>query len=117
MAIKFDKIEFGDIVINGVSYDAKDLLVFYDGTIKEREKSHVVSKKEIEEILRERKEIEEIIVALGFSSCVGVEPEAKSLAEERGVKVTELKTREACMEFEKRVSEGKRVALILHSTC
>ncbi len=115
--LNFDRIEFANIVINGKNYGGKDLYVFYDGSIKERVKSHEVSREELELILRIKPEIKLVIVANGFYSCVKLSENALKFAKKKGVEIEQFETKLACEKFKKVVERGAKAALILHSTC
>ncbi len=114
--VKIEKIEFGNIEIEGKNYGGKDLYVYWDGEINERIKSHIFSKREFLDLLK-RRDFDVIIVATGFYGVVKIEREVFSLAKKGGKELLTLKTEEACKTFNNLVEEGKKVLLVLHSTC
>ncbi len=109
-----DKVEFGRIKIRGKTHE-EDVIIFWDGEILERKRSHKVSEKEMEEILL--KEPEVVVVGSGFGGALKVEDSAEKLCEGESVEVKILKTPEAVKEFNALLKEGKKVAGIFHLTC
>lgn len=114
--VKIEKIKFGDMEIDGKNYGGRDLYVSWDGKIEERIKSHIFSKKELLDLLK-RKDFKVLIVATGFYGVVKIEREVFNLAKKEGKELLALKTEEACKLFNNLVNEGKKVLLVLHSTC
>ena len=114
--VKIEKIKFGDVEIDGKNYGGKDLYVSWDGKIEERIKSHVFSKREFLDLVK-RMDFDVIIVATGFYGAVKIEREVFGLARKEGKELLALKTEEACKLFNNLVKEGRKVLLVLHSTC
>ncbi len=110
------KVEFGNMEIDGKNFGSKDLYVWWDGNIEERVKSHEFSARELSGLLR-KKDFDVLIVATGFYGVVKVEESAITLAKNEGKEVLIFTTPKACEVFNELVKEGKRVLLVLHSTC
>jgi hypothetical protein len=112
MKPKIEKIEFGEIIVNGKNYGSKDLILYWYGDIETRAKSHVFTKDEIETILEKEPEI--IIIGTGFYDCVKVDNDAIELAKSKNVEIRVMNTVKACEEYSKL---SNKVVLVVHTTC
>jgi hypothetical protein len=77
-----------------------------------RDKSHFVSLEEVESLLSP--DVEILVIGAGWNSAVKVDSAAKEM---QGIEVHILPTPEAFELFNQYRLEGRRVALIAHSTC
>ncbi len=109
-----EKVKFGEIVVRGKKYTS-DIIIFWDGEIVEKEKSHKITEKDMEEILL--KEPEVIVIGRGMGELVKVEEEAIALCEKENVKVRIYPTPEAVKEFNSLFREKKKVVGVFHLTC
>ncbi|MEM5860878.1 MAG: MTH938/NDUFAF3 family protein [Candidatus Aenigmatarchaeota archaeon] len=110
---KIEEVEFGKIKIDGKEFGSEnDIIVFWDGKIEEKEKTHFVSEKDFKKILEKDPEI--VILSTGFHDCVNIDKSIDVLARMHKVKLFKLKTIEACKKFNE--LEG-RVAILIHPTC
>ena len=103
---------FGVTVYGFLPVPAADLVVRADGMPWYREKSHVVTRAEIERWLDP--EVTDVVVANGWSGVLRVEPEGRAIP---GVSVHVLRTQDAIRFWHLLRADGRRVVLILHSTC
>lgn len=87
-----------------VTFDGRGAMGF-------RDKTHRVK---IEEALPLAKDADYLIVGIGWDGLVQVDEEVRGIP---GVKVEVLKTPDAFKRYSQLRREGKRVALIAHSTC
>lgn len=110
---KIDSSYFGSMIIDGKKFD-RDLQIFPSGEIKERERTHTVSKREISDLLMH--EPEAIIIGTGNSGLMKVEPDGIVAAQLEGVEIISKPTAQAVQEFNK-LSRGKKVAAVFHVTC
>jgi hypothetical protein len=104
---------FGEIVIDGNKY-SNDLIVFKD-KVKSwwRKEGHLLHLEDIEEIIKEKPEI--LIVGTGSYGVMKVEESVKEFLKEKGIKLVEKNSKEACDEFNK--LKNKNVVLAIHLTC
>lgn len=58
-----------------------------------------------------------IILTRGVDGVLQIKPETIQYLEDRGKSVITLKTRQAVKKYNSLVKKGKRVAIVLHSTC
>ncbi len=110
--MRIDSTCFGSIIVRGRKYES-DVIIFWDGEIIEREKSHNFSKGELQDILLKEPEI--VVVGTGQSGLMKVDESAEILAGLEGVKIVAKPTPQAIEEFNK--LSGKKVAGIFHVTC
>ncbi len=109
-----EKFSFGEIVINGKKYYS-DVIVFWDGEIVEREKNHIISQREIEEIFLKGPEV--VVIGKGTAGMVRIDEKCKKIAKEEGIELMEMKTEDAVKFFNRLLAERKKVAGIFHLTC
>ena len=112
MKTVIQKIEFGNIIINGESFDS-DITLFNDG-YETKPKSHNITKKDFEDLLL--KEPEAVIISTGFSNAVKVDEKIKAIAKNENIELFILPTKDAAKKFTE-LSGRKKVAAILHPTC
>ena len=107
---KITNISFGSIDINGRKYDT-DIVVFWDGEVLERERSHNFSQRELMDILL--KEPEVVIIGTGIVGHVKIDKEALDYAKLNNVTLIVKTTKEAAKEFNELVRK-KKVAALFH---
>jgi len=111
--LKITGVRFGEIEIAGKKYTS-DVIVWWDGEIEEREKSHEFTRKELLSLLEKDPEV--IIVGTGQSGFCKIEKSAETEAKLQGVELKGLLTPQAAEEFN-RLSKRKRVVGVFHLTC
>ena len=104
--------KFGLTVYGFVPVPVLDITVGPHGGLWFRDKSHFVSIDEVQPLLSP--EVEVLVIGIGWHSAVRVDPAVAAL---EGVEVHILPTPQAYDLFNRYVSEGRRVALLAHSTC
>jgi hypothetical protein len=119
-AMKIEGTAFGEIVIDGKTYD-HDVVIRLSGEIVKRKKklskqlyrtSHVLSKEEAKFLLE--KGCEQIIIGSGQFGNVHLSPEAEAYFAKHGCKVLLKPTAEAIGVFNR--TRGKTIGLF-HITC
>ncbi len=110
---KIDSSYFGSIIIDGKKFD-RDLHILPSGEIKERERTHTVSKREISDLLMH--EPEAIVIGTGNSGLMKVESDGIVAAQLEGVEIISKPTPQAVQEFNK-LNRGRKVAGVFHVTC
>lgn len=110
---KITYARFGVTVYGFLPVPAADLVIHANGLPWYRTKSHRVMRAEIERLV-EGEDVTDVIVGTGWEGMVRVEPEARA---NPGVNVHVLRTGEAIEFYNLMRAAGKRVVLILHSTC
>lgn len=115
-----DRSEFGNITIDGKTYD-HDVQIGLSGKVSKRKKklskelygtSHIVSEAEAKSVFE--KGCERLIIGTGQEGNVRLSPEAQTFFEKKGCKVLLQPTQEAIRSFNR--SHDHTVAL-MHVTC
>ena len=109
-----DNAFFGSIIIDGQKY-SNDLIVSWDGEIRERERNHNFSKNDLAEIMM--KEPDAIVTGTGNSGLLQVDPSIRVSANLNGTEVIVAKTPEAAKHFNSLAKTRRKVIAILHATC
>jgi hypothetical protein len=115
-----DRSEFGNITIDGKTYD-HDVTIDLSGHVNKRHKklskevygtSHVISEAEAESVFEKGSDL--LVIGTGQEGNVRLSPEAEAYFEKKGCKVLLQPTQEAIKSFNR--AHGKRIAL-MHVTC
>ena len=118
--MKIQGVEFGEITIEGQTYD-HDVVISLSGKVKKRKKklskevygtSHVLSLPEAEHLYEEG--CRKLVVGSGMYGRLGLSEEAEAFFRERHVEVTVEPTPEAVTLFNR--EKGKKIGLF-HITC
>lgn len=118
--MKVDKFGFSFIVIDGKKY-RRDILFFPDGKVEKRKGglwifgSHNIKAEEIKRLCQSLPEV--LLVGTGTNNKAKLTPEAKKIIEESGVKSEILPSFKAVERLNELVSQGVKVAGIIHLTC
>jgi hypothetical protein len=110
-----DRFEFGQIVVDGVSY-RQDLLI-WPGKIKNdwwRRESHLLQAEDVAEALRANPEV--LIVGQGDPGRLQVDPALAAFLKEKGIDLVAVPTPEACRLINS-LAGKRRWAAALHLTC
>ncbi|MEM5804335.1 MAG: MTH938/NDUFAF3 family protein [Candidatus Aenigmatarchaeota archaeon] len=110
---KIDSTYFGSVVVDGRKFDT-DMVVCWDGELKERQKSHVFDRRELDDLMMKDPDV--IIVGTGQSGLVKVDPSAEVAAKVSGIELVVAKSPVAIAEFNKVARKRKAIAVI-HVTC
>ncbi|MFQ6010330.1 MAG: MTH938/NDUFAF3 family protein [Candidatus Aenigmatarchaeota archaeon] len=110
---KIDNTYFGSIIIDGRKFNT-DMIVCWDGEIRERAKSHVFDRRELEDLLMKDPEV--VIVGTGQSGLVKIDSSAEIAAKMEGIDFIVAKSPHAVQEFNKLARRKKAIAVI-HVTC
>ena len=109
--VRINKTSFGSITVNGKKFNT-DISIDADGIIEEKEKSHKITKEDLENLLLKEPEI--VIVGNGQKGLAKITDEGRNFIEKEKTSLIELKTLEAIEYFNK---IKKRKAGIFHVTC
>ena len=112
--VEITGVRFGEIEVDKKIYYS-DMIVWWDGKVEFRTKSHVFDMSEFLKISEKKPEI--IVVGTGISGIIRVEEEVLQAAEEKGIDIyTEISEKAADM-FNAFVADKKRVVAVIHTTC
>jgi hypothetical protein len=104
--------QFGLTMYGLVPVPVLDITVGPHGGLWFRDKSHFISLDEVRPLLDP--DVEVLVIGMGWHSAVRVDPAIEALT---GIEIHILSTPQAYDLFNRYVSEGRRVALLAHSTC
>ncbi len=110
-----DRYDFGQIVIDGVTY-RQDLLLWGD-TIKKdwwRQESHLLQVADVAEALAAAPEV--LVVGQGQPGRLEVDRQLAAFLKDKGIELVAVPTREACRLINS-LSGKRRLAAALHLTC
>jgi hypothetical protein len=117
----FDSSKFGQVTINGKIY--RDVLVIGE-LVKERDDDRLIAEVgghhrlgnfEVEELTANNPEL--VIIGNGTNGDVEVGEAPREEFKKKGIELKILKTPAAILEFNKMVSQGKKVNALIHTTC
>ena len=115
--VRIDATSFGELVVNGKTYYS-DMIVWWDGKVEYREKSHQLDMSEFVKLLRKRPEA--VVVGKGQSAPKGtlkILPEVLQAAEDQGVEIFAETSSKAIEMFNAFVADKKKVIAVIHVTC
>jgi hypothetical protein len=117
--IKINKVFWGGVKVDGQDYHQ---VIIYGGKVEERDRdklesifgtTHRIGEWEIRKLKEGSPEV--IMVASGFDGVLKVSDEDKKKFGEVDLRV--LKSEEAIREYNRLVEEGKKVNILVHTTC
>ncbi|MCD6092639.1 MAG: hypothetical protein J7J38_01295 [Candidatus Aenigmarchaeota archaeon] len=111
MKPRIEKIEFGNIIIDGKKYEGGDLIISWDG-VEEVDKTHFISEERFRYVLSKKPDA--VIISTGFYDCVKIDKKIKEIADNKNIKLFVLPTPEACKKFNELKTES---VAIIHLTC
>ena len=110
---KIDSSYFGSMIIDGKKFD-RDLQILPSGEIRERERTHIVSKREISDLLMHEPNV--IVIGTGNSGLMKVDADGIVVCQLEGVEIISKPTPQAVQEFNK-LNRGRKIAAVFHVTC
>jgi len=111
-----DKYEFGQIVVDGQTYES-DVIILPDGVVMgdwECREEHVLHPKDVKSVLKAAPEV--VVIGQGSVKNMRVLPETKERLKATGIEVLAFKTAKACETY-KELRNQRKVAAVLHVTC
>jgi hypothetical protein len=114
--MRIEDYQFGRIVIDGKIYTS-DVIIFPDRVMRNwrREEGHFLSPADLWDVVKEEPDV--LVVGTGNSGMMWVSPKTRRYLMERGIRLVEERTREACKTYNHLSSSGKKVVAALHLTC
>jgi hypothetical protein len=117
---KINSFNFGFIVVDRKQY-VYDVIILPDGTVKEREAtkarlgSHDIMWNDVAAIVNEQPEV--MVIGTGVSGLARLSAKTEENLRQANVNLLVLPSFQAVDKFNQLVSEGKRVAALIHITC
>lgn len=112
--IEINSVKFGEITIDKKIYYS-DMIVWWDGKIEYREKSHEFGMDDFLSLLKSKPEI--IVIGTGMSGVCRIPEEVEQTASDKGVEIFKELSPKAAEMFNAFVADRKRAVAVLHSTC
>jgi hypothetical protein len=114
--MRIDHYKFGQIVIDGQTYD-RDLLILADrvSTGWWRDQGHRLALADLEEVLADPPQV--LIVGTGRYGRMSILPETEQALAAQNVELVARPSKAACQTYNEMASAGKRVVAALHLTC
>jgi hypothetical protein len=113
-APRIDGAFFGSLLIDGRKYN-NDVIVSWNGEIKDRPSSHDFTNAEMDSILMNDPDV--VVIGTGHSGMVKVAHDVDVSARLKGVELVVKPTVQAMQEYNKFARLGKHVVAVLHATC
>ena len=113
-APRIDSAFFGSLLVDGRKYN-NDLVVSWNGDVKDRPSSHDFTGAEMNNMLMSDPDV--IVVGTGHSGMLKVAHDVDVSARLKGIELVVKSTPLAIQDYNKFARLGKRVIAVLHSTC
>lgn len=111
--VKIDKIDFGEIIIDGRSFYS-DVSISAGGDVEHLPKSHSIGAGDIAPLLKGKPDC--FVIGTGMEGSVGIAEEVGEILENKGIKFFIDKTPNAADIFNGLVASGKKAAGIFLMT-
>lgn len=111
-----DSYQFGQIVIDGVSYSSDTIIL--GSSVQSnwwRKQGHSLSVEDIEPIIAAKPSV--LVVGCGASGLMGVPDGTRQVLQEHNIQLEALDTYKAVQRFNELSQTGVNVAAALHLTC
>ena len=111
-----DSYEFGEIVIDGVSYDSD--IIIHEGTVESgwwREQGHSLAVEDLSWVIAARPSV--LVVGCGASGLMQVPEQTRGVLQENGIELEAVGTHKAVQRFNELAQAGADVAAAMHLTC
>ena len=116
MVVHIDSYKFGEIVIDGVSYDSD--IIILAGTVVSgwwRKQGHSLAVEDLASVIAARPSV--LVVGCGASGLMQVPEETRRFLQENGIHVEAADTHQAVRMFNELAQAGADVAAAMHLTC
>ncbi len=111
-----DSYQFGEIVIDGVSYTSDCIII--GGRVQAnwwRKEGHSLSIEDLQTVIAAKPVV--LVVGCGASGFMKVPDKTRKVLEEKDIKLESLDTHKAVQRFNELTRSGVNVAAALHLTC
>ena len=111
-----DSYEFGEIVIDGVSYDSD--IIIHEGTVESgwwREQGHSLAVEDLSWVIAARPSV--LVVGCGASGLMQVPEQTRGVLQENGIELEAVGTHKAVQRFNELAQAGADIAAAMHLTC
>jgi hypothetical protein len=112
--VKITSVSFGEVEINGKTYFS-DMIVWWDGKIEFRTKSHTFGMSEFLKLAEKKPEI--IVIGVGMNNMCRILDEVKQAAEDKKIEIYQELSPKAAKMFNGFIADRKKAVAVIHSTC
>lgn len=114
--MKIEACKFGEITIEGKDYTS-DVIIYPDRVDATwwRKEGHRLQREDIQEIIQAAPQY--LVVGTGQDNRMKIDPQVKSLLEQKGIRLFAAATLEACKIYNDLIKDKKSVISALHLTC
>ena len=111
-----DSYQFGQIVIDGTSYN-RDCVILGDCVEASwwRKQGHLLAVEDLQPVLAAIPSV--LVVGCGTSGMMKISEETRQVLQQQNIELIALKTDEAVETFNELAEKGRDVAAALHLTC
>jgi hypothetical protein len=111
-----DSYQFGQIVIDGTSYN-RDCVILGDCVQASwwRKQGHLLAVEDLQPVLAAKPSV--LVVGCGTSGMMKISEETRQVLQQQNIELIALKTDEAVETFNELNEKGQDVAAALHLTC
>jgi hypothetical protein len=111
-----DSYQFGEIVIDGISYTS-DCLILGDSVYANwwRKQGHLLSAEDLQDVIAAKPSV--LVVGCGASGFMKIAEKTRQILQEHGIELKALDTYKAVQRFNELTKTGVNVAAALHLTC
>ena len=116
VAVHIDSYEFGEIVIDGVTYNGD--LIILEGTVESgwwRKQGHSLAVEDLASVIAAKPSV--LVAGCGASGMMQVPEQTRQVLQENGIELEAVDTRKAVRRFNELTQAGKDVAAAMHLTC
>lgn len=112
--VMIDSTSFGEISVDGKTYYS-DMVVWWDGKVDYRQKSHEIGIEEMASLLRRRPDT--IVIGTGQQGVVRLLPKAEELATQANVEIFQETSPKAVTIFNGLIAQKRKAVAVIHTTC
>ena len=112
--VKITSVRFGEVEIDGKTYFS-DMIVWWNGKIEYREKSHTFGMSDFLKLAEKKPAI--IVIGTGMNNICKVLDEVKQAAEDKKIEIYQELSPKAAKMFNGFVVDKKKAVAVIHSTC
>jgi hypothetical protein len=112
--VNIDGVKFGELIVDGKIYYS-DMIVWWDGDIEFRKKSHVFAMPEFKKVLRRKPNA--IVIGTGIVGIVKVPDDVRKITKGKKIKLFIDVSSNAIDIFNGLVKTSKKAVAIIHTTC
>ncbi len=111
-----DSYQFGEIVVDGTSYNS-DCLIVGDsvGANWWRKQGHLLAPEDLQPVIAATPSV--LVVGCGASGMMKVSEETRQALQQQNIELIALNTSEAVARFNELAENGVNIAAALHLTC